>query len=322
MGAELWDIFKEAALITLVVTALMGGVEALDFSGKGRIISALRSSRAGQLLLGGVLGATPGCVGGYVAVGLYSEGVISFGALLACFLATTGDEAFLMLARFPGKALVLFLGLLLGGILIGWLWDKFRSDAVPSGPGDTPLTAHAGTTHTPDGPDAGHDSSGLAASGYGPDGPNSGHGSSKLAVSGYGLTASSHGSDGPTLRGRLHHLLPHALKIFLWTFGVMAFVAVIGQYIDIKTWMGRNVPLMILLATAVGFIPQSGPHMIFVTLFAEGVIPLPVLLASSITQDGHAGLPLLAQSGRAFLRIKCLKAILALAISFALWALM
>jgi hypothetical protein len=43
-------------------------------------------------------------------------------------------------------------------------------------------------------------------------------------------------------------------------------------------------------------IPESGPHLIFVTLFAEGLIPFSVLLTSSIVQDGHGMLPLLSYS--------------------------
>ncbi len=42
----------------------------------------------------------------------------------------------------------------------------------------------------------------------------------------------------------------------------------------------------------------------FVTLFAQGLIPFSVLLASSIAQDGHGMLPLLAESKRGFLAVK------------------
>ena len=73
---------------------------------------------------------------------------------------------------------------------------------------------------------------------------------------------------------------------------------------------------MILFAVLVGMIPQSGPHMVFVTLFAQGLIPLPVLIASCITQDGHAGLPLIAKSSRDFFKIKGIKAAIALAIGY------
>jgi len=41
-----------------------------------------------------------------------------------------------------------------------------------------------------------------------------------------------------------------------------------------------------LLAVFLGIIPESGSHMIFVMLYANGMIPFSILLASSIVQDG------------------------------------
>ena len=77
---------------------------------------------------------------------------------------------------------------------------------------------------------------------------------------------------------------------------------------------------MILLATAVGIIPESGPHMIFVTLYAAGIVPLPVLLANSISQDGHASIPLLAESKKSFFWAKLVNCVTALAAGYAAMA--
>jgi hypothetical protein len=55
--------------------------------------------------------------------------------------------------------------------------------------------------------------------------------------------------------------------------------------------------------------------MIFVTLFASGLIPFPVLLANSIVQDGHAGIPLLADNKKSFVYAKLIKCALALVVS-------
>ncbi len=68
---------------------------------------------------------------------------------------------------------------------------------------------------------------------------------------------------------------------------------------------------MILLAVLVGIIPESGPHLLFVTLFATGTVPFSVLLASSISQDGHASLPLLAESKLGFLKAKTVNILVA-----------
>jgi hypothetical protein len=43
------------------------------------------------------------------------------------------------------------------------------------------------------------------------------------------------------------------------------------------------------------------------------VVPLPVLLASSISQDGHASIPLLAESRRSFLWAKIINCGVAIA---------
>lgn len=64
-----------------------------------------------------------------------------------------------------------------------------------------------------------------------------------------------------------------------------------------------------------------GPHLVFVTIFAEDVVPFSVLLASSIVQDGHGMLPMLAHSRRAFIVIKLVNLIVGLAIGAAVMAL-
>lgn len=123
------------------------------------------------------------------------------------------------------------------------------------------------------------------------------------------------------------HLWNHIVKrhlptIFAWTFGVLLVLGIGLQYIDIERWISDNVAVMILLATLIGIIPESGPHMIFVTLFAAGVVPFPVLLASSISQDGHASIPLLAESKKSFLWAKFINCAVALAAGFGAMVLM
>ena len=115
-----------------------------------------------------------------------------------------------------------------------------------------------------------------------------------------------------------HHVIrKHFLNIFLWTFGVLSAIAILMHFIDISSWISDNTALMILFAVAVGIIPESGPHLIFVTLYAAGIVPFPVLLASSISQDGHASIPLLAESKSAFLKAKLLNCFVALVCGFA-----
>ena len=115
----------------------------------------------------------------------------------------------------------------------------------------------------------------------------------------------------------MHIIRKHLPTIFAWTFGVLLVVGIGLQYIDIDHWISSNTAVMILLATVIGIIPESGPHMIFVTLFAAGIIPFPVLLASSISQDGHSSIPLLAESKKSFAWAKLINCAVALAAGYA-----
>ena len=114
-----------------------------------------------------------------------------------------------------------------------------------------------------------------------------------------------------------HIIKKHLPTIFAWTFGVLLVVGIGLQYIEIDRWISDNTALMIVLATLIGIIPESGPHMIFITLYAAGVVPMPVLLASCISQDGHASIPLLAESKKSFAWAKLINCIVALAAGFA-----
>ena len=108
-----------------------------------------------------------------------------------------------------------------------------------------------------------------------------------------------------------HIIRKHFLSIFLWTFGALLLIEIGLHYFDIESWISTNILWMILFAVLVGIIPESGPHMLFVTLFASGVVPFSVLLASSISQDGHASLPLLAESKKSFVIAKVINALVA-----------
>jgi hypothetical protein len=80
-----------------------------------------------------------------------------------------------------------------------------------------------------------------------------------------------------------------------------------GEYFfDLDGWVRENRIYALAMAILIGLIPESGPHIVFITLFANGSIPFSVLLANSIVQEGHAGLPLLAESKRGFLWMKAI----------------
>jgi prepilin-type processing-associated H-X9-DG protein len=104
-----------------------------------------------------------------------------------------------------------------------------------------------------------------------------------------------------------HIVYQHFIRIFLWVVGALVLIAALEHFIEARMWISHNPLLMLLAALLVGFIPASGPHLIFVLLYANGDIPLGGLFANMLMQDGHAGLPLLAESKRSFIYAKLLK---------------
>ena len=341
---------RSAILISGLVVVMMMLIESFNIESDGRVFKGLQRSGFAQVIVSALLGSIPGCVGGFAAVSLYTHRLLSFGALVAMMIATAGDEAFMMLALFPGKAAWLFLILFCTAIVTGLAVDRFRK-------GEKPLPTrledsyeiHEGDVHNHGVKEGKHLASrhfgwkrilmflGVAAfvaalvSGLLEDEPEAAEGIDvfnedwmfwafgglSLVVLAALLFASDHFVEEHLWE---HIVCRHLPGIFLWTFGVLTLTGILFRFVDLGSWISGNTALMILLAIAVGIIPQSGPHLIFVTLFASGVIPFPVLLANSIVQDGHASLPLLADGKSAFVKAKAVKVALAL-IVFVVWGL-
>ena len=101
-----------------------------------------------------------------------------------------------------------------------------------------------------------------------------------------------------------HVIKKHMPRLFMWLFFTILFLSIINSYIALEEVLPSNVLMLMLLAVLVGLIPESGPHLVFTVLFAQGLAPFSVLLASSIAQDGHGLLPMLSHSVKNTLVIK------------------
>lgn len=384
------DILRNSILITGLVVVMMMMIESLNIESKGMLFKGLKKTKVGQVVIGALLGSIPGCMGGFATVSLYTHRLFSFGALVAMMIASSGDEAFVMLAMIPEQAMIVFAILFVLAVIVGVITDMIydrrharqcdkhehegcgvETDChdgyvVHGSSCDSHADEHSDMTIS-----SGHKRhygwkrilmfAGLAifiaalATGHlGHDhGAHEGH---EHHASHTGMTEHSHVHEMSEaehegfhidllseewmnvlfaglsvivlfvlLLASDHfveeHLWDHIVRkhlpvIFAWTFGVLLVIGIGLQYIDIDRWISDNTVLMILLATVIGIIPESGPHMIFVTLFAAGVVPFPVLLASSISQDGHASIPLLAESKKSFAWAKLINCIIAMAAGY------
>jgi hypothetical protein len=277
-----------------------------------------------QYLVAAGLGAIPGCLGAFSAVAMYSHGLLSLGAVATAMAAASGDEAFVMLALIPRQTLFLIPILAAIGILTGFAVDlvaKQRAPLLSVQCKELALHAAERCECFPRGrlvaqwkqcsPARGTlaislalFAGGVVSGQFGPGEWNWIRGS-LLVVSSTALFVVATVPDH-FLEAHLwnHVMLKHAPRVFLWTLGALAVVGPLSALLRIDQATSYGQWVLLLLAGLVGLIPESGPHLVFVTLYARGAIPFSVLLASSIVQDGHGMLPMLAHSTREFLLIK------------------
>ncbi len=343
------EAFRTSIQITGLVMIMMLLIEYINIKTKGKSFASIQKSKIKQVLFATLLGLVPGCVGGFAVVSLFTHRILSFGSLIAMMIASSGDEAFIMLALIPKYAFILFGILTLIAIAAGILADKLFTVPAPFGKEHYEIhnmdihshhtvkgsikqnikkltkeriiilsgiliftialiTGFAGHDHH------GHEEHAHTFNIFDEQWINILFGIVSIVTFYLTLAANEHFIK--------EHLWKHVIKkhfnsIFLWTFGALIIIHFGMQYLEIENWMKNNVFLMLLIAVLIGLIPESGPHIVFITLFAAGTIPFSVLLASSIVQDGHTALPLLAESKKCFIKAKLFNLVLGFAIGAA-----
>jgi hypothetical protein len=316
-------------MIASFVFVMMLVVEYLNVLTAGAWRRQLSRSTWGQYLFASALGVLPGCLGAFAVVAMYSHRVMSLGAVVAAMIATSGDESFVMLAMYPERAALIFSILFVLGIVCGALTDAV---AKRHGLGESlqcaGLEIHEENRCScfPKGEIARQWSACSPARGIlaivllliiiailtGQVGPAEWNWIKQtlLVASAVALFIVATVHDHFLEEHLWEHIAKkHMPRIFLWTLGVLVLMHILTEHLDldIEAAAGRGRFVLLLMACLVGLIPQSGPHMIFVTLFAKGAIPISILLANSIVQEGHGMLPLLADSRRGFIVIKLIK---------------
>ena len=414
---DLLEVLRNAVLITGLVLIMMLMIEYCNIGSHGSLFARLKSSGINQVLIGTLLGLVPGCIGGFAAVSLFTHKLLSFGALTAMMIASSGDEAFVMLATMPLKALLLFAILGALAIVTGLVCDRYlfkeqnfafcpdgyeihkEHDSSIASPFRLSsykdalrrpsrerllllagialfvvalLSGFAGHDH------AGHDHAGhdhavhqevalhqeVAYNHELHEEAEYNHALHEEAA--HNHTLHEHVAHQESLQEIIeerhlstftlhlldeewmnclfaimsivtllftatakehfikehlwHHVIKrHLLSIFLWTLGGLAVCQIGVQYLNIEEWVSSNMIFVILLAVAIGIIPESGPHLVFVTLYLNGIVPFSVLLANSISQDGHTALPLLASSRKTFLKAKAVNIIIGAVVGILLY---
>jgi len=296
-------------------------IEYINVQSKNIWTDKIRHSPLRQIILAAVLGIIPGCMGAFTVVSLYTHRIVSMAALITAMIATSGDEAFVMFGLFPGKALLLNLILILIAIsagLIVHILSKGKKHEQPHGfvlHEKECCSCFVKENIIPQIKSMSFERALLILLTFF---------FIALLITGIAIPGDWNWKHYTYTGGALfllfvfatvpehflkehlyeHILKKHLLRLFLWTWGAFIVLHFIQANSLLNSILENNTYIILLIAAVVGLIPESGPHLVFVSLFSQNMIPFSVLLTSSIVQDGHGMLPLLAESRKDFIKVK------------------
>lgn len=379
-------------------------IEYVNVKSAGAFSQKIKKNGFRQIFISAILGFIPGCLGTYTVVTFYTHNLISFGALTAAFVATMGDEAFLLLSTSPSTGLIILGVLLVIGIISGVVVDAIQSRNKTE---ENPIHFHVHKDELPSNQnkwqaiksnlkspspqrallifgaigvilfalftDMGHSHDFLTTAPqhkecaiesnennheteHGKDCTNTSHKKEctieshehnheaeynedcKIETQHQECSGEHHHEHGINwmaitfvvisvialfilsfvpehfLKDHLwnHIIKKHFYKVLGWTVFVISIVFVLNQYIHVQEMIAEYKYHILIVALLIGLLPESGPHVIFLSLYLSGAIPLSILLANSIVQDGHGSLPLFAEDKKAFFKVKIINLIVGL----------
>ena len=266
-----------------------------------------------QIPIAGLLGAIPGCGGAIIVVTQYLQGNITFGCLVAVLTSTMGDAAFLILAKQPTNALLIFSICMIVGIITGFIVNYIIPNKRASIDA-TKINLKLGEIQ------------------------NKYHLSLYrfwlvIFIPGFflGILSQFQINLVKILNFDIYYFLGYSgalLAMFIWAINPFSdkaisldtsrniqskgidmtnFVTVwviigflvfdLGIYftgIDFKKLFEVMLPLTPLLAIFIGFIPGCGPQILTATLYLNGYIPFSAEIGNAISNDGDALFPAIA----------------------------
>lgn len=336
---EIREVTAHSIVVTLFVFVMMLITDYINVLSKGKLSTIIRGGRWRQYTVSSFLGSTPGCLGAFMNVSFYTRGLLTFGAIVGGMIATSGDEAYVMLAMFPKTALLLFGILFVLGILLAAASDKIAQFFKIKPCEECKLAVLHPTDEKCRCFDLGVWTpfprimfvriillilliTLTLLIGSGIIGPQ-GFGWERITLIILLLitlfvvsTVSNH-----FLKEHIwdHIVKEHIWRVFLWTFFALLFVQIGMKHWNLENFINSHITWVLFISAFIGIIPESGPHLIFVAMFSKGLIPFSVLLTSSIVQDGHGMLPLLSYSIKDSLLIKLFNLIFGIMIGLILY---
>lgn len=324
--------------VSVFVAGTLGALFLLERISRTGLEAFLDRYRRLHVPYAALLGMLPGCGGAIVVITQYVRGAMSFGGMVAVLSSTMGDAAFLLLARDPLTALLVFVICFATGIISGYVVDFIHGDnfmrmrrhrdedeeLVSENPLLVPLYKLWMLLFVP-----GAVLGVMVAFQKNP----------------VAMSVELLGVDVVTLLA----VFAAVMSVAMWAFNPLSdfrlytsarrslsrrvidttnFVSfwVITAYVayellvltgfSVDSLFSAWLPLLPLLGMLVGFIPGCGPQIVVTTLYLGGSLPFSALIANAISNDGDALFPAIAVAPRAALIATLYTAVPALLVGY------
>jgi len=275
----IFGALKESISITLIIFFLMIVIEILVLKFKSYMFKFMKKNNSVKYIISSFFGIIPGCVGTFAMDSLYMSGLLTFGGIISVMVATSGDEAFIMLGMVAkgdislNSLLLLISSLFIIGIFAGILSDIIKNKFKMKTCEKCRIINHE---------------------------------KEELKFKHF-------------IKEHLynHILKKHIWKIFIWIFLAIYLISLLDQSFSLE-FNNYSLFVMLIIASLIGILPISGPNAFLLVMFSKGYIPFSILLANSIIQDGHGLLPIMGYSINDSIKIKVFNFILGLGIGILL----
>ena len=280
-----FDSLRAGMKISLIILVLMIIVEYLVTRYKDKIIRFMLKNKTTGYILSSFFGAIPGCAGVFAMDSLYMAGYLGFGGIIAAMIATMGDETFILLSfaangTVPWSTVAMLISsMFLLGIIGGYLADFTARKTNLKLRANCEIKIHK--DHCKDKFDLKH-----------------------------------------FIKEHIynHIIKKHMFNIFIWIVISVFIIGIIQDNVGVTEFLatGPGMISILIAASVIGILPISGPNIILLTMFVNGMVPFSVLLANSLIQDGHGLLPILGYSVSDSIKIKLFNFVFGLSVGLIL----
>ncbi len=300
------------------------------------------------------MGALPGCGGAIIVMTQYVSGRLGFGSMVAVLTSTMGDAAFLLIAREPKTALLVYVISLSVGIVTGYIVEKIHGRNFLRKEQQTKKEFMAHTEMPNVLNFLQYPWALLMLPGFALGLANAFQIDSDLWfgsfsvyeptlwIGFYGALLSVvmwafNPNSGPSIvnlsgkmietNGWKIHLERVVIDTnFVTVWVVMAFLIfellLLWSGLDLKTVFEVWQPIIPLMAVLIGFIPGCGPQILVTTFYLNGLVPLSAQIGNAISNDGDALFPAIALAPKTAILATLYTAVPALLVAYGYYFLM